>query len=189
MGEPAPNLATFDALAALGEDMRAELLGGAIVEKAPPSFEHGHAQLSLGGLLQPAFGWRGGSDPGGWWFASEVDVELTAHDVVRPDVLGWRRDGHPARPSGRPVRVRPDWIAEILSTSNAANDTVKKLNLFHRVGVPHTWLVDPERHTLTVLRWSEAGYVTALAATGDDVVRAEPFDELDLPLARVFGDG
>jgi hypothetical protein len=49
--------------------------------------------------------------------------------------------------------------------------------------------VDPERHTLTVLRWSEAGYVTALAATGDDVVRAEPFDELDLPLARVFGDG
>lgn len=33
---------------------------------------------------------RGG--PGGWWIFVEVDVALSEHDIVRPDLAGWRRE-------------------------------------------------------------------------------------------------
>lgn len=165
-----------------------ELIEGVIVEKAAPSGEHAGAQSSLviaiGGPYQRAPG-RGG--PGGWWFLTEVDVQLDA-DIVRPDVCGWRRDRCAERPTGMPVKLRPDWIGEILSTSNAANDLVKKMRLYQRVGIPHYWIVDPMATTLTVMRWSEAGYITVLSAERGETVRAEPFADIDLVVGTLFGD-
>jgi Uma2 family endonuclease len=85
------------------------------------------------------------------------------------------------------ILIRPDWVAEVLSTSNAGNDLVKKLRTLHRHGVPHYWIVDPEHRTLTVMRWTPDGYLTALTAEEHDVVRAEPFDAIDLHVAMLFG--
>lgn len=59
---------------------------------------------------------------------------LDTGDVVCPDVLGWRREHCPARPTGTPVTLRPDWICEV-SASNANDDTIKKLRLYYRVAV------------------------------------------------------
>jgi Uma2 family endonuclease len=91
-------------------------------------------------------------------------VLLSTSDVVRPDVLGWRRERCPERPTGTPVKVRPDWICEVVSQANATDDTVKKLRLYHRAAIPHYWLVDPRDATMTVMRWSEDGYITLLRA-------------------------
>jgi Uma2 family endonuclease len=177
-------------LLALPGDARIEVIDGGLVEKAAPSAEHGDAQLGLGGLLRTSFHRRrdGVGPPGGWWTLSEVDVELAEHDVFRPDLVGWRRERMPARPSGRPIRVRPDWICEILSPSNAKTDRVDKLRVLQRVGVPHYWIVDPERELLTVHRWTESGYVVALSAGRGEVVRAEPFDAIELRVGLLFGD-
>jgi len=166
----------------------AEIVDGELVEKAAPSPEHGSAQFALSGLLFLPFGSRSGSDgPGGWWLMSEVEVEYETHEVYRHDLVGFRRERCPVRPSNRPVAMRPDWVCEILSPSNASNDTVRKLRTLHRATVPHYWLVDPERLTLTVLRWTADGYLEALAATVDETVRAEPFEAIELALADVFG--
>jgi Uma2 family endonuclease len=94
----------------------------------------------------------------------------------------------PERPRGRPIRVRPEWVCEVLSTSNAATDLVSKLDVYRRVGVPHYWIVDPATETLTVHRWTPDGYLIALRATRADVVRAEPFDAVELAVGRLFGD-
>lgn len=115
-----PRLATFVDLAALGDDRCAEIIGGAIVEKAAPSFEHGDAQSSLVAALKDPFQRRRGG-PGGWWIATEVEVELETHEVYRPDLVGWRRERVPERPRGRPIRIHPDWVCEVLSISNAEN--------------------------------------------------------------------
>jgi Uma2 family endonuclease len=109
-------------------------------------------------------------------------------EIVRPDVTGWRRDRCPERPTGTPVTVRPDWMCEVLSPKNATNDTVKKLRLYHRVGIPHYWIVDPTAATLTVMRWSEPGYVTVLSAERGETVRAEPIGEIEIVLGTLFGD-
>jgi Uma2 family endonuclease len=85
------------------------------------------------------------------------------------------------------VKARPEWVCEILSASNASNDTVRKLRTLHRAGVPHYWLLDPERLTLTVLRWTSEGYLEPLTATADETVHAEPFEAIELALAEIFG--
>jgi Uma2 family endonuclease len=183
-------LATAADLLALEGDRRAEIVSGAIVEKAAPSPEHSDAQTAVAAFTRRRFHRRaGGPDrPGGWWIMVEVDVELEAHELYRPDVVGWRRDTAPERPAGRPVRLRPDWVCEVLSPSNASNDLVTKLRVLHRAGVPHYWIVDPERQLLTVHRWEPAGYLLALTAGRGETVRAEPFDAVELPLGVLFGD-
>jgi Uma2 family endonuclease len=166
-----------------------ELVGGELTQKAPPSGEHGGAQAGVVSALRPPFQRRpGGGAPGGWWILTEVEVLLPAGDIVRPDVVGWRRETCPERPTGMPVKVRPDWICEIVSPSNATDDTVKKLRLYHRVAIPHYWIVDPREATLTVMRWSGDGFVTLLRAERHEVVRAEPFQAIELAVGTLFGD-
>jgi Uma2 family endonuclease len=167
---------------------RCEVIDGTVEPKAAPSFEHGDAQIVLGGLLGGYRGPGGGGRPGGWWLATEVEVELETHQVFLPDVAGWRRDRVPERPSGRPVRIRPDWICEILSPSTAARDLGAKLRTYHHAGLPHYWIVDPEHQTLTVHRWHAEGFLVVLTAARGELVRAEPFVELELPVGALFGD-
>jgi Uma2 family endonuclease len=183
---PESQLATAADLLALPSDRPAEVVAGVIVEKAAPSYEHGDAQSSLAELLKPPFQ-RGRGGPGGWWIATEVEIELETHEVYRPDLVGWRRDRVPERPRGRPIRVRPDWVTEVLSTSNAETDLGKKLLCYHRAGIPHYWIVDPEHEVLTVYRWGNEGYVVLLTAGRKDTVRAAPFEEVELEIAQLFG--
>jgi Uma2 family endonuclease len=60
--------------------------------------------------------------------------------------------------------------------------------VLHAAEVPYYWLLDPEEKILLVQRWTPAGYVVILRATSGDVVRAEPFEELELAVAELFGD-
>lgn len=163
------------------EDRRVELIGGTLVEKAAPSSEHGLAQACLAGALSPAFNRR-------WGILTEVDVELSPQDVFRPDLAGWRRERLPERPTGRAVTAHPDWVCEILSASTRRHDTVVKLRRYHRAGVGHYWLVDPDEQTLTVMRHEADGYKVILTALADETVRAEPFDAIELQVGVLFGD-
>ncbi|MCU0693899.1 MAG: Uma2 family endonuclease [Polyangiaceae bacterium] len=173
-------------------DRNHEIVDGALVERATPSGSHGSAQARVSaGTLGP-FDRRPGDDdpnvPGGWWIATEVEVELSPILVVRPDVVGWRRERVPQRPSGSPVRDCPDWVCEVVSPSTASRDRVVKLARYHQAAIPHYWLVDPSDGTLTVLRWTQEGYLVVLAAQRVDTVRPEPFHAVELRLDWVFGE-
>jgi Uma2 family endonuclease len=189
MTDPSKRLATAEDLLVLPGERAAEVIGGELIDKAAPSPDHGSAQVGLSGVL---FGFRGAGGggprgPGGWWLMSEVEVFYETHETYRHDLAGWRRERVPERPRDRPVRILPDWVCEILSPSNAANDTVRKLRVLHQHRVPHYWLLDPMEATLRVLRWTEEGYLEAVSATADETVRAEPFDAIEIPLGVVLG--
>jgi Uma2 family endonuclease len=191
MMQPIRRKATLDDFWAIPEEDRFhELIAGEVIPKASPSGEHGDAQSWIASLVKPRFQRPsdGSGRTGGWWIATEVEVLLDGVDVVRPDILGWRRERCPARPTGNPVKQRPDWICEVVSPSNAKHDTIKKLRLYHRVAIPHYWLVDPQDATLTVMRWSSDGYVTLLRAERGEVVRPEPFEQIELAVGTLFGD-
>jgi Uma2 family endonuclease len=190
MSQPVRRAATLDDLLAIPEVERFhELIAGQLIQKAAPTGEHGDAQAGVVGAVRPPFQRKpGGGGPGGWWIATEVEVLLESGDVVRPDVLGWRRQHCPNRPTGTPVKVRPDWVCEVVSASNATDDTIKKLRLYHRVGLPHYWIVDPRDATLTVMRWTADGYVTLMRAERGEVVRAEPFEAIEIVVGTLFGD-
>ncbi|MCA9710984.1 MAG: Uma2 family endonuclease [Myxococcales bacterium] len=165
-----------------------ELIGGELVRKATPSAEHGDAQAGVVSPVRARYHGPPRDGGGGWRIATEVEVRLEGGDLVRPDVLGWRRTTCPERPVGSPVGIRPDWTCEVISPSRPNDDTVKKLRLYHAARVPHYWLVDPRDSTLTVMRWAEPGYVMVLRAERGEVVSPEPFEEIELHVGSLFGD-
>lgn len=186
----AKRLATTADLLAIPEDERFhEIIAGELVRKAMPSPAHGRAQRTLGGRIGEPYDRRPGKNrPGGWWILTEVEIELEAYEVFRPDVSGYRRERLPSLPAEAPIRLRPDWVAEVLSRSNARNDLVKKMRVYHRSGVPHYWIVDPDAEVLTVYRWAPEGFTVVLSAERGERVRAEPFGEVELDVEALFGE-
>lgn len=179
-----PRLSLEDIRGRLEQEENIELYDGVVVQRAMVSVEHGSMQVKLGALLDP-YNRRPGdpSRPGDWWIMVEVDVHYPRNgDVYRHDLMGFRRDTHARRPDTFPVEARPDWVCEILSESNARNDTVKKQRTLHAHGVPHYWLLDPMRRTLTVLRHQPEAYAVVLTAELSETVRAEPFGAIELSL-------
>ncbi len=180
--------ATLADLLAIPEERRFhELIDGEIVAKEAASGRHGGAQGRVFRHLEPFDRKPGGRAPGGWIFATGVDVFLDSQNTFRPDVLGWRREHLPELPVEVPLRVRPDWICEVLST-NKRNDLVKKKRVYHQHQVPHYWIVDPAEQTLSVYRWSREGYLEVLVTERGERVRAEPFDAIELSVGVFFGD-
>jgi Uma2 family endonuclease len=189
MADPAHRPATFDDLLALDPERGWEILAGDLVQKAAPTGEHADAQAGLAGALRGPFHRPGGGDPpGGWWILTEATVELESHELIQPDVAGWRRDRAPARPAGWPVRVRPDWVCEVLSPSTALRDLGPKMRLLHRHGVEHYWTVDPAARFLAVYRRTDEGYLLVLTAGPGERCRAEPFDAIELDVGTLFGE-
>jgi Uma2 family endonuclease len=178
-----------DDLFAIDEEprQRFELIEGVIEERGAPSAEHGGSQQKIAAYIDP-FGRKPGRRwPGGWWFATETDVYFDPANTFRPDVAGWRRERVPEQPKGALVKIRPDWVCEVLST-NRKNDLVKKKRVYHRHQVPHYWVIDPVEESLAVLRWTEGGYLEVLSAERGDTVAAEPFEAIPLHVGVLFGD-
>lgn len=170
------------------EESRFEIVDGELSPKEAASGKHGLAQGRSVQSLR-AFGRRpGGTQPGGWWFATEALVMFAPGHVYRPDVAGWRRERLSEFPDQDPIEVRPDWVCEIVSPTSARRDRVKKMNVYHAAGVPHYWLIDPQDETLTVYRWTAEGYLHVLGATREDRVRAEPFEAIELQVGVLFGE-
>lgn len=183
-----PGPATLADLLAIPEETRRhELIDGEIVEKQGGSGKHGGAQGRIFRSLGPFDRRSGGRWPGGWIFATEVDIYFDPSNTLRPDVAGWRRERLAELPSDVPVRVLPDWTCEILST-NKRNDLVKKKRLYHHHRVAHYWIVDPIEETLAVYRWSPEGYLEVLTTERGERVRAEPFDAVEISVGVLFGD-
>jgi len=188
--KPDPHATEADLLALPEQGRGYELIDGVLVEKQS-GFRHSRAQFRLRQPLEPYDRRSGGGDrPGGWWFLTEQLVRFDSGQTLRPDVAGWLRVRLPEPPEDEDtvVSVRPDWIGEIISPSNAANDLVKKRRIYHHHGVPHDWIIDPRDETLTVLRWTPDGYVGVLSALRSERVRAEPFGAVEWLVGLLFGD-
>ncbi len=152
-----------------------------------PSVAHSRSQTQI--ILElGSFSRRHGRRPGGWWLLTEIHVEYQDHQIHCHDVAGWHRDRVPEMPPGWPVKIRPDWVCEIVSPSHEKRDMVDKPKVLHAAEVPHIWLLNPEEKMLLVQRWSPAGYTTILAASSGQTVRAEPFELLEIRVSVLFGD-
>jgi Uma2 family endonuclease len=187
MGSGAPKLATYADLLAQPGDVRAELIAGEILTTPAPLPRHSNVQGSarrfLGGPFHDDHG-RGG--PGGWWIFVEVDVAFGPHDVVRPDLAGWRRERLPRPGTIRPIEIAPDWVCEILSPATAARDPVYKRHLYARAGVPHYWLIDPDARVLEALALQQDAWLEVGVYDDQSTVRNPRFDAIELEVGRLF---
>jgi Uma2 family endonuclease len=143
------------------------------------------ASSAVGGTLMPPFQFGDGG-PGGWWIFDEPELHLGA-DVLVPDLAGWRVARMPDPPSEAFFTLAPDFVCEVLSPSTARIDRVRKMPIYARAGVEHAWLVDPAARTLEVFRLERGRWLVLGAYDGDALVRAEPFEAIELELARFWG--
>jgi Uma2 family endonuclease len=108
-------------------------------------------------------------------------------DILVPDLAGWRLERMPEIVGDDPFfTMAPDWVCEVLSTRAAKYDRSDKLAIYAREGVRWAWLVDPLQRTLEALRLENDKWSLLGAWRDEALVRAEPFDAIELELAVLW---
>ena len=182
----AHKLATYETLLALPDDVKAEVVGGMVQVLPAPRPRHAKIQGALrrfiGGPFDDDDGFGG---PGGWWIFLEVDVQFSPHDILRPDLTGFRRE-RLSDLDERPFTVTPDWVCEVQSLSTARHDRVTKRRLYAQHGVKHYWLIDPDTRTLEALELRDGVWMEVGVYDEDSSVCIAPFEAVELPIGRLF---
>jgi Uma2 family endonuclease len=185
MTQPARRPATYDDILALPEHLVGEIVDGELSVSPRPAVPHAIGTSALGATLVTRMQFGDGG-PGGWWILDEPELHLAEHIVV-PDIAGWRRERMPELPRDTFITITPDWVCEALSPGTARFDRTRKLPLYARLGVSHLWLFDPNIETLETYRLESGHWVLLATHAGDEVVRAEPFEAIEVDLRRIWG--
>jgi Uma2 family endonuclease len=178
--------ATYDDLLQVPDNLVAEIVDGELYTSPRPGGPHAVAASTLGIDIGGAYHLgRGG--PGGWWILDEPELHL-GDDVLVPDLAGWRRERMPEPPASPAFTIVPDWVCEVISPGTERLDRARKLPIYAHAGVGHAWLVSPLARTLEVLRLHEGCWLLIGAHSSDEVVRAEPFEAVELDLLLLWGE-
>lgn len=176
--------ATYEDLVRVPDHLVAEILDGELYASPRPALRHTRAASILGVEIGNPFD-RGRGGPGGWWILDEPEVHLHANVVV-PDLAGWLKSRLPVIPDAPFLTVAPDWVCEVISPSTEAIDRGKKGAIYAREGVSHLWFINPISETLEVLALSDDRWTLVGTHIGNAVVRAEPFDAVELDLSVLW---
>lgn len=184
-GTPVKPPATYEDLVALPSHVVGEIIDGELIASPRPAAPHAAASSLLGADLITTFGRSGAGRPGGWVILFEPELHVL-DQVVVPDLAGWRRARMPEIPDVPFFELAPDWICEVHSPSTIALDRTRKTHHYARAGVGHLWFLDPIPQTLEVFRLEGGGWRMVASVAGNQKVRAEPFDALELDLAGIW---
>lgn len=177
--------ATYEDLLQVPENMVAELMDGELYAWPRPSGSHTKATSVLVTVIAGPY-MLGQGGPGGWWILYEPELHLPTGDVLVPDLAGWRQERMPEVPENHIFDITPDWVCEALSASNERVDRVKKMPIYARSGVQHAWLVDVRAEFVEVKRLVNGVWTDIAVFAGDDKMRAEPFEAIEIPLSLLW---
>jgi Uma2 family endonuclease len=175
-------LLTYDDLCRMPDDgRRYELIGGAIVVSPSPTFWHQElvfrVALLLRGYVLPRELGRVAIAP--------LDVRLSAHDVVQPDVIFISReranillDNGTAGP--------PDLVVEVLSPSTRETDLGRKMMLYAQSGVREYWIADRTVPRLYIYSREDSRFQEVRPV--GHVVRSVILPGLEIDMQHLFSD-
>jgi len=176
--------ATYEDLMRVPDTMVAEIVDGELVVSPRPASRHALAGSEIVGDLIPIFhGSPARFGPGGWWILIEPELHF-GDDVLVPDIAAWRCQRMATVPDTAAFTLPPDWVCEIISPSSVRHDRIAKMRCYARNGVETVWLVDPIARTLEAFRRNDNQWSVIASHAGDEVIRVEPFGELEVQLAR-----
>ncbi len=176
--------ASYEDLYSIPENMIGEIIDGELYTMPRPSFRHSNVVGGISDEIRIPFQ-RGKGGPGGWIILFEPEIFLGG-DILVPDLAGWKKERLPKPPTENYTTVPPDWICEVLSPATFRIDRIKKMRIYARFGVSHVWLVDPIAKTLEVFRLESERWLLLSAHSENDIVRAEPFQEIEIALEHLW---
>ncbi|MGH2558984.1 MAG: Uma2 family endonuclease [Thermomicrobiales bacterium] len=161
------------------DNNRYEIIGGELVVSPAPVPVH---QEIIVGLILRIGGFV--ADRGlGNIYTSPIDVKLTEHNYVEPDIVFIRQERLSiVGPSY--IDGYPDLIVEVLSPSSRRRDLVHKAALYSASGVQEYWQVDPQAKTLTINVLRSGHYLPSVHASG--ITTSEVLDGLAIDVAALF---
>jgi hypothetical protein len=168
------------------EHLVAEIIGGDLRLSHRPA----GAALAVSAAILEALGpplRRGRDSPGGWLILHEPQLRL-GDEIVVPDHAAWRRDRLPVVPDAPFLTVPPDWVCEVLSKATEKTDRAEKMPIYASHGVKHAWLAHPRWRTLEAFRLCEGRWLATAVHRDAERARIEPFDTIELDLARLWVD-
>lgn len=187
MPAPAVRRATYQDVLDAPENMIAEVIYGSLYTMPRPAAPHSRVSSRLGAVLIRHFD-IDDEGPTGWLLLDEPELHLgNEPDILVPDIAGWRQSRVMPDMEDAPwFSIAPDWVCEVLSPSTHVRDRGIKLDIYLRERVEYVWLIDPIAETLEIFRHNGAQWSRGSLHTGDVTVRAEPFDAIELELARIW---
>lgn len=125
--------------------------------------------------------------PIGMVMLAPLDVVLSSHDVVQPDLL-FISNERMAILDKKNVQGAPDLAIEILSEGNRRHDEIRKRDLYESNGVTEYWIVDPALESIKRYRLSGAAYerLPELRLEAGDLLTSALLPEYSSPLDKVF---
>ena len=144
--QPQPETITLEQYEALPENVRAEVFDGQITYMASPSRDHQLISMELSTLFHTYIKKKHGSCR---VFHAPFDVKINDSPltIVQPDLM---IVCDPGKLDTNRCNGAPDFIIEIISPGNPADDYIRKLYYYKNAGVREYWIVDPRRKIVTV---------------------------------------
>ena len=163
----------------LPEDKRVEVFDGIIYDMASPSQTHQIISMELSTLINTYIKQKKGPCR---VFHAPFDVKLSDQPltIVQPDlmIICDKNKLDEKRCNGA-----PDFIIEIISPSNPADDYIRKLYYYKNAGVREYWIVDPRRKTVTVNYFE--GNILNIQYLFDSIIKVNIYDDLLINFAEI----
>ncbi len=170
--QPQLPITTLEQYETLPEDVRAEVFDGQIYYMSSPSQEHQTISIELSTILNIYIKSKSGSCR---VFHAPFDVKLsdTPLTIVQPDLM---IVCDKEKLDGKRCNGAPDFVIEIVSPGNPADDYIRKLYYYKNSGVREYWIVDPRRKTVTVNYFE--GDILNIQYSFDSTIKVHIYEDL-----------
>ena len=170
--QPQFQITTLEQYEALPEDVRAEVFDGQIYYMASPSQIHQTLLTELLVSIRNYLRKKGGECQ---VFPAPFDVKLSDRPltVVQPDIMIVCDKNKLDR---KRCNGAPDFVIEIVSPENPADDYIRKAYYYQTYGVREYWIVDPKRRMVTVNYFE--GELINVAYSFDATVKVNIYTDL-----------
>jgi Uma2 family endonuclease len=168
-----------DILATPNDGKRYELVQGELFVNPAPSPVHQRISRRLQRQLEDYFHVRSIGEV----FDAPLDVILTPHDVLEPDLLVVTDPSHISK---RGIEKPPLLVVEILSPSTRKVDRGLKFKRYAELGVQHYWIIDPERKRVECHRLAEGAFRLLVDAQGETTLDHPDWDGLVIDLSALW---
>ena len=167
-----PETITLEQYEALPAGERVEVFDGIAYNMASPSQIHQSISMQLSTIINNYILRRKGACS---IFSAPFDVLLSDRPllIVQPDIMVICDK---SKLDGKRCNGAPDFIIEIVSPGNPADDYIRKLYYYQKAGVREYWIVDPRRMMVTVNCFQEN--LLNIQYSFDSAVRVGIFDDL-----------
>ncbi|HEX4808067.1 MAG TPA: Uma2 family endonuclease [Bryobacteraceae bacterium] len=136
--------AQFDALP-YEEGRRWELVAGDLVEVSSPTPEHQDIVFNLLSALKQFLRTRGAARA-----HQDIEFALSVRDRLRPDVCVLLNDRADLDPRKTPIHGSPNIAAEVISPSERAGESRRKVLTYLASGVEEVWQIYPATREVLV---------------------------------------